>query len=99
MRDLIQIVDLVKISRSRPTEWKGRAADGTWLYVRYDWGLLEVGFGESPEAAAAAPRWCRLVNEGYERSMYLAALKRATQDLFAWPLRDDEKIEGEVGPR
>jgi len=96
--DVIQIVELLKVERRQPTRWTGRAADGRWVYVRYDWGLLEVGFGESPEAAAAAPRWCRMVDERYERSMYLAALKRATQDLFAWPSRDDQRIEGEVGP-
>ena len=88
--DVIQVKELRKVERYGPTRWQGRLADGRAIDVRYDHGLLEIGLGESLEAAAASRRWCVLVNDdGAERALQLPRLKVATWGVFAWPARDD----------
>ena len=87
--DTIQVAKLRKVERFRPTRWQGTLADGRAIDVRYDRGMLEIGLGETPEAAAAAERrWCLLVNDGPERSLSLPALKVATWGVFAWPAQE-----------
>jgi hypothetical protein len=94
--DVIRVSSLRKVERWRPTRWQGRLADGRAIDVRYDHGLLEIGLGETPEAAAADRRWCVLINDGPERSLLLPGLKVATWGVFAWPVTDDL---AESGPK
>ena len=96
--DVIRVVELRKVERHRPTRWQGRLADGRAIDVRYDHGLLEIGLGETPEAAAAQRRWCVLINDGPERSLQLPGLKVATWGVFAWPGTDNEGFDGRMKP-
>lgn len=35
-----------------PAQWEGELSDGMCVYVRYRYGVLRIGFGETPDAAA-----------------------------------------------
>lgn len=34
-----------------PSQWEGKTDEGKYVYVRYRWGILSVGFGKDEWAA------------------------------------------------
>ena len=46
------IVSLEKTCIACPAQWVGTLSDGACCYVRYRNGILSIGFGPTPDAAA-----------------------------------------------
>jgi hypothetical protein len=42
---------LEKTCTACPAQWEGELSDGMFFYVRYRYGVLSVGFGQTPDAA------------------------------------------------
>lgn len=45
------VTELTKTCDACPAQWEGRTEDGGWVYVRFRWGGLRVGFGPTLDAA------------------------------------------------
>jgi hypothetical protein len=50
---MVTVVDLRQTCECSPSQWEGRTDDGRFVYVRYRWGWLQVGFGATLEDAVA----------------------------------------------
>lgn len=46
-----RVIDLRMTCSACPTQWEGTLDDGRCVYVRYRWGCLTWGFGDTPYAA------------------------------------------------
>jgi hypothetical protein len=51
--DRYRVTKIRQTSELCPSQWEGRLEDGRHIYIRYKWGLLEVGIGETFNAAVA----------------------------------------------
>lgn len=47
----LTLTELEKTCQACPSQWEGRLDDGRHVYVRYRWGTLQVGVGDTPDAA------------------------------------------------
>lgn len=41
------VVELKQTCSACPSQWEGSTDDGRCVYIRYRWGTLEVGIGET----------------------------------------------------
>lgn len=48
---------LEKTCTACPAQWEGELSDGTFVYIRYRYGVLSIGFGQTPDEAAGDRRF------------------------------------------
>lgn len=48
---------LEKTCKACPAQWEGELSDGTFVYIRYRYGVLSIGFGETPDTATQDRRF------------------------------------------
>jgi len=48
-----RLVKLTKTCEACPAQWEGQTEDGQYVYARYRWGILSVGFGKTLDHAIA----------------------------------------------
>lgn len=77
-----KVATLQKTCESHPAQWEGRLADGRFIYVKFRWGHLRIGIGETPAAAVDCRlplfEWDKPGSNGYEGDMSRSMLRRLT---------------------
>lgn len=82
----VRVLELRRTCRSHPAQWEGRTADGRFIYVRYRWGQLQVGFGATIEEAVEDEKtFVRNLGGPYDGVLEYADLVAATPGI-EWPV-------------
>jgi len=83
----IIVTTLVRTSLQSPSQWEGETSDGRFVYVRYRWGCLEIGIGQSLEDALSnsGKFFEQHLGERYDGSMEIEQLRQATLEIIEWP--------------
>jgi hypothetical protein len=79
------VVELAQTCDSCPSQWEGRTEDGRYVYVRYRWGNLQVGFGPTIEAAIFDETIDRQIGDRLDGSLTYADLVTTTAAVIDWP--------------
>ena len=74
---MITVADLKQTCESCPSQWEGRTDDGQFIYIRYRWGSLEYGIGESLRKAVLQRRTVGVPGGQFEGTMPTATMKAA----------------------
>lgn len=82
---MITVQTLTQTCPASPSQWEGRTTEGRWVYVRYRWGWLQVGFGATFDEAVRDQTIERQLGDGYDGELSLDELKAATADTVTWP--------------
>ncbi len=85
----VVVTTLTQTCPSCPAQWEGRTTDGAYVYVRYRWGHLQVGFGATMDDAVKAETIYRRLGDDYDGSLTYPALMAACPEV-GWPLSDTE---------
>ncbi len=85
--ELIVVETLIRTCNRSPSQWEGKTADGRFLYVRYRWGLLEIGMGFTIDDAIdkSGNVFRKQLGGKLDGSMEFEELRQATTGLVAWP--------------
>ena len=83
----IVVTTLVRTCLRSPSQWEGQTSDGRFVYVRYRWGSLEIGIGQSLEDAISnsGEFFNQQMGERYDGSMEIEQLRHATLEIIEWP--------------
>lgn len=82
---MTHVVDVIQTCGACPSQWEGRTSDGRVVYVRYRYGWLKVGFGDTLEAAVDDHTIGLALGGGYDGVLSFEELKAATHDHVVWP--------------
>jgi hypothetical protein len=92
---MITVTSLIQTCESCPSQWEGRTNDGRYVYVRYRWGYLSIGIGQTFREAVSrrtadgqniGPReFGKSIGDSYDGEMTLEQLKSHTAGEFIWP--------------
>ncbi len=47
----MKLTSLEKTCWACPAQWEGQLDDGRYIYIRYRWGYLQVGYGKTIDEA------------------------------------------------
>lgn len=84
----LRVTSLTQACGACPAQWEGRTEDGRWIYVRYRWGALQIGVGDTIEQAIDRDddaSYYRELGDGFDGFLTLAELREATNGVFEWP--------------
>lgn len=89
MTQPVTINVLEQTCESSPSQWEGRTSDGRFVYVRYRWGRLRIGFGRTMDAAveeAMAERGISAtLGDRFDGYLEYGQLIAVTSEQVAWP--------------
>ena len=87
MTNTIVVTSLVRTGDRSPSLWEGETNNGRCLYVRYRWGMLMIGIGESIRDAVehSGNLLEKQLGHKYDGSLELEQLREATNGLIQWP--------------
>lgn len=69
-----------------PAQWEGRTDDGRYVYVRYRWGWLQIGVGDTfHEAVCDEVTLCEELGDDMDGSLSYSELIAATRGRVHWP--------------
>src|ERR1700738_476752 len=54
-----ELASLSQTCHMCPSQWEGRTVDGEYVYIRFRWGTLTLGFG--PDAVLGPQAYCEQV--------------------------------------
>jgi hypothetical protein len=83
---MIDVTELTQTCDACPSQWEGRTADGRHVYVRYRWGCLQIGIGNSLHDAVNTDTITRQLGDNLHGVLSYTELKAATRDVVQWPL-------------
>lgn len=87
-RKPIVVDDIEMTCEACPSQWEGRTRDGRFVYVRYRWGGLQVGFGATLDDAIADETIYREIGDDMHGVLSYDELRAATQDDgIVWPVK------------
>lgn len=81
------VTELKKTCNACPAQWEGRTSDGRWVYVRYRWGGLRIGFGaDLKEAVRDDDSFYLDIGDDMDGCLTGEQLREATRHLpVVWP--------------
>jgi len=79
------VVELEQTCDGCPAQWQGRTADGRYVYVRYRWGWLQVGFGATFDEAIGDETILERLGGSYDGYLTYEELREATSFRVDWP--------------
>jgi len=80
-----RIICIAETCSACPSQWEGLTSDGQVVYIRYRWGNLYVGIGDSQkEAVAAALENYRRIGDEYDGTMSTERMMDETERDFEW---------------
>lgn len=82
---MVDVKELEKTCEACPAQWEGITRDGRHVYVRYRYGWLQVGFGESLDDAIDDETIGIKVGDDMDGVLPYEQLKQVTADLVRWP--------------
>jgi hypothetical protein len=82
----IDVASLTQTCPVCPSQWEGRTTDGRWVYVRYRWGRLRIGVGETLDAAIDNEIFVRKLGDDLDGRLSYGELKAATHGAVRWPV-------------
>lgn len=84
---MITVESIVQTCQAWPAQWEGRTTDGRFVYVRYRWGWLQVGFGATLEEAYDDETIDVQLGGDVDGVLSYEQLIAATQGQVEWPPR------------
>jgi len=60
---------LIKTCEACPSQWEGQLDDDLYLYIRYRWGVLSVGIGETLDEAIGNRNFLEKVGDTFDGVM------------------------------
>jgi hypothetical protein len=102
----IVVTELVETCPSSPAQWEGRTSDGKVLYIRYRYGFLYVGIGDTlPDAVLARRHFHRgailygeQIGDGYDGCITLAEVEQRTGLVLSPTTTHPRDAEGRASP-
>jgi hypothetical protein len=87
MSDPIVVTTLARTGDRSPSQWEGETQDGRRVYVRYRWGHLTIGIGESMSDAVehGGNLFDKQLGDRLDGSLEFDQLRDATKELIQWP--------------
>jgi hypothetical protein len=87
MTGTVLVTSLVRTGDRSPSKWEGETYDGRRLYVRYKWGLLSIGIGNSIADAVehSANFFEKQLGDKLDGSLEFEQLRAVTNGLIQWP--------------
>lgn len=79
---VIKLKELYRTCYACPSQWEGITEDGSSIYVRYRFGVLNVDIEINHEWETI---FYENVGESYCGVMSFSGLKENTKDYFMWP--------------
>lgn len=86
---MIRITELTRTCEACPSQWEGRTADGDYVYIRYRWGTLSVGIGNSIDSAIDDRDTIKKFGDGLDGSMSYSDLRTALKGSYILPISED----------
>lgn len=86
---MIEVIELAMTCPMCPSQWEGKTSDGRFIYARYRWGHLQVGVGDSLDAAVG-----NAIDDGFiskelgdemHGELTFAELIEHTRNEVSWP--------------
>ena len=65
---------LEKTCEACPAQWEGQLEDGRYVYVRYRWGVLRVGMGDTKDQAIGDRGSCTDFHDRFHGTMDTEAM-------------------------
>lgn len=72
------IVNLKMTCWACPSQWEGQLLDGSYIYIRYRYGILSYGIGSTPDEAVSSRTWSITVGDSLDGSMNLEEMLNLT---------------------
>ena len=84
---MVRVSNLIQTCSKSPTQWEGRTSDGRLVYVRYRWGWLTNGIGQTIDEAVRSETnlFERQLGEKRDGDLDYARLRAVTDGLVEWP--------------
>jgi hypothetical protein len=84
---MVRVSKLTQTCTKSPTQWEGRTSDGRQVYVRYRWGWLTIGIGQTLDEAVINEKnlFERQLGEKQDGDLDYAKLRAVTDGLVEWP--------------
>lgn len=95
LEEKVTVESLYHTCSACPSQWQGRTKDGKHIYVRFRWGHLTIGVGETFEDAVHTRELVDLDHgDGFDGCMKFEELVGLTQDKINW-LDPKDVVEGD----
>jgi len=65
----MRLKELSKTCDACPAQWEGRTVDNQFVYVRFRWGWLQIGFGKTIEDAINSSKAIWSSDDAYDGVM------------------------------
>lgn len=82
---MIVVDELIQTCEASPSQWQGKTRDGRVIYVRYRWGWLQVGIGQTTKQAVEDFTVRMKVGGEYDGYMDFVTLATLTRGRVSWP--------------
>jgi hypothetical protein len=69
---MVNIISCERTCTACPSQWEGVCSDGRHIYVRYRWGCLTYGLGDTIEAAVDDSFKCDGIETGESMSGWMS---------------------------
>lgn len=84
----VTVASLYHTCDACPSQWQGRTSNGGHIYVRYRWGRLTIGVGETFDDALSGPCLIAIQHgDALDGYMQYDELRLLTRDKIDWPAR------------
>ena len=87
------ISELTQTCEACPSQWEGRTFDGRHVYIRYRWGKLCMGIGDTPDKAvesAMTDGVCKIIGDEYDGMLSTGDMMRALVDVVDFFISEGE---------
>jgi hypothetical protein len=85
---MITVTTLVQTCNACPTQWEGATTDGRTIYVRFRWGYLTIGLGNTLDEAVDDLTFDVAFGDNLLGVLSFDQLKTITAGHFVWPKVD-----------
>lgn len=62
----MKLISLEKTCWACPAQWEGQLEDGRYVYIRYRWGHLQVGYGNTIDEAIDNRDYGQKIGDGFD---------------------------------
>lgn len=84
---MVRVASLTQTCAKSPSQWEGRTNDGQQVYVRYRWGRLTIGIGNTVEEPVKNQNnlFEKQLGDRLDGHLDYAKLRTLTDGLIEWP--------------
>lgn len=84
---MVRVSSLTQTCIKSPSQWEGRTSDGRQIYVRYRWGQLTIGIGNTIDEAVRSESnlFKKQIGGMRDGDLDYVKLRTVTDGLIEWP--------------